>query len=164
MTDFVGVDVQGIPEVSRMLKSVPPQAKDAAVDESSKYLVNALQQQPTPKHVSRATAYPEVGGWFSQKQRRWWFANLNNGTVSTPYRRTQAMRRAWKVYGKGKDAIVANETSAAFWAHDDQRQARQLGMVGWQKISVIIRDRMDRIMKAAEGAVKRVVKKHGGAL
>jgi hypothetical protein len=164
MSDFVGVDIQGLPEVQRMLKNLPPEARAAAVDAGSDYLVNVLQQQPTPKHVSRRTAYPEVGGWFSEKQRKWWFANLNKGTVDTPYRRTQSLRRGWKKYGRGNDAIVANETPGAFWAHDDQRQARQLGLVGWQKISVIIRDHMDRLMKRVEGAAKRVTRKYGSTL
>jgi hypothetical protein len=161
MSDFVGVDIQGLPEVQRMLKNMPPEVQDAAVDAASQYLLDSLRQQPTPRHVARATAYPEVGGWFSEKQRRWFFANLNDGTIQTPYRRTQALRRGWKKYGKGKDTLVANETEGAFFAHDDRRQARQLGLVGWQKIGVIISDRMDRMIKAAEGAAKRAMRKYG---
>lgn len=83
--DFIGIDVQGIEETRAMLRKLPPEVQSAVVADVTKFLLNVFKSYPPQKYVSRAEAYPDaftetgVGpGWFSDKQRRWFFANLGD--------------------------------------------------------------------------------------
>jgi hypothetical protein len=151
MNDFIGIDIQGLPEVKAMMDRLAPAIHDAIIDRVAGYVVNVLQNdQPTPNHnISRAMAYPEVGGWFSKKQRRWFFWALRTGRLQLPYKRTQATRRAWVIIGKGKDAIIVNETAGALFTRDDERQSRHEALVGWQKISAMLEERSKAITRQA---------------
>jgi hypothetical protein len=67
MTDFIGIDVEGIPELLEKLDKLPPEARDAAVDEVAPYLVNVFKLYPPYSYVKFKDAYVN---WFSEKQRK----------------------------------------------------------------------------------------------
>ena len=158
--DFVGIDVQGVEEVRAILRAIPPEVQAAVVQDVSGYLVNALRQYPTQKYVSRAEAYPDAPagpGWFSDKQRRWFFSHL--GEMQIPYRRTQQMARNWRVEGQGARAIIVNETSYAVHMQGDDTQSRMAAKGGWRKLAAIIQERMGRIIEVANAAARKAIKR-----
>lgn len=157
MSDFVGIDIQGIPRVRSVLNKVVPAVQDAVVDSVSKFLIDVLQEYPPPKRVTRKAAYGVA--FFSDRQRRWFFWALRTNQISVPYRRTGDMRRGWRKIGNGATSILANETVAAVYSHDDVKQARLNRMVGWLKLRDIIKQREDRIGRVAEGAAKRAIRR-----
>jgi hypothetical protein len=162
MSDFVGIDVQGLTEVQNKLNRAIPSVQDSIVEQVAGYVVKVMQEQPTPNHsITRAQAYPEVNGWFSEKQRKWFFWALRTGKIHVPYTRTQEMRKAWKVYGKGKNAIVANETQAAVFTMDDERQARFSKLVGWETVGTKLKARSAQITRQAEIGAKNGLRKAG---
>ena len=163
MSDFVGIDIKGLPELLAKFEKLPIAVQDAIVDEVAPYLVNVLQtEQPSPNHnITRKQAYPEVGGWFSEKQRKWFFWALRSGQLDLPYHRTQETRRAWRVYGKGRNAIVANETPGAVFTRDDDRQSRHEALVGWQKIGAMLKAKTKEITRKAEAGTVKGIKKAG---
>jgi sugar/nucleoside kinase (ribokinase family) len=160
MADFIAIDIRGIPELSKKLERIPPLCIDAICEGVADYMLNVLQLQPTPDHTkTRKQAYGTT--FFTDRQRRWFFWALGTGALSLPYKRTQEMRRAWKKYGKGANVLVANETEAAVFTMDDERQARFSRLVGWKKLGDVIRARHDGIEKAAVIGMKKGLKQAG---
>jgi hypothetical protein len=161
---FILVDVQGLEELNRKMARFPDDIQGAITEQVASYLLNVFQtEQPTPNHsITRARAYPETGdGFFTPKQRKWFFWALRNGIIQVPYRRTQATRRAWHIIGNGKNAMVANETAGAFFSKDNDRQARLNALVGWTKISEDLRKHDQEIVKQAVIGLKKGMKKAG---
>jgi hypothetical protein len=157
MSDFVGIDVQGIDQVDKLLKSIPPDAQDAVVDDVSQYMVRSLRLNPPEKRVKRKAAYGET--FFTDKQRRFFFAALADGRINVPYDRTQQQSNGWEIIGKGKNAIVANQVPSVIFTRDNERQSRLSKLIGWKTVGDEIKDRMDKILYTANEAVKRVLKK-----
>jgi hypothetical protein len=161
MSDFVAIDIKGLPELQAKFDKMLPAVQDAIVDEIAPYLVNVLQnEQPTPNHgITRKQAYGVT--FFTKKQRRWFFWALNSGRLQLPYHRTQATRRGWRIIGKGSNAIIANETAGALFTRDDERQSRHEALVGWQKIGAMLKDKSKEIMRRADAGARKGIKKAG---
>lgn len=158
--DFIGIDIEGIPEVQAILRKLPKEAQGMITDDVAKYMVDVLRQYPPQKYVSRKDAYPDAPagpGWFSEKQRRWFFANL--GDLQIPYKRTQDYARGWRAIGMGPQTLVVNETPHASFLQDDDYQSRMAAKGGWQKLKYIIRDRTARIVKIADAAAQKAIRK-----
>ena len=157
---FIGIDIQGLPELQAYLKRLPPEVADAVVDAVSKLLIDVFKSsQPSKKYVTRKAAY---GASFkSDKQRRWFFAALNKGAINVPYSRTQAMRNAWKQIGAGAQSIIANEAAGVEYVMGDGTQSRHEAMVGWKTTSVIIREHMPRVEKVAQAAAQKAINSSG---
>ena len=83
--DFIGIAVQETPEFSAFLANAPAIAQDAAIDAANEYLLNVLKAYPPQRSITRKEAYGV--SFFTEKQRRWFFANLDN--LQIPYHRTQ---------------------------------------------------------------------------
>lgn len=162
---FIAVDVHGLAEVQAKLKSLADAEIAAkATDETAKYLKDVLKAYPPQQSISRQQAYPEVGGWFSEKQRRWFFAALNAGEIDVPYRRTQTLRNAWQIIGHGNTLILANETPYAAIVYGNSsgaEQSRMSKLGGWDKLPIIIQERQRRINEIIEGVIQKEIKKAG---
>lgn len=158
--DFIGIDIEGLEEVQALLRKLPKEVQGQVTDDVAVYMVNALRAYPSQKRVTRAEAYPDAPagpGWFSEKQRRWFFANL--GELQIPYRRTQEYARGWKAVGQGPQTLVVNEAPHAIYLQDDERQSRMAALGGWQKLSKFIQERSARISRIAEAAAQKAIKK-----
>lgn len=154
---LIGIDIRGLDEVQKLLRDLPPEAQDAAGDVAAVYLTEKLKEQPPPKQVSRKAAYGVT--FFSDKQRRWFFAALNSGEISIPYKRTQDLRNSWQIIGKGADRIIVSEAEAAKWTMGDDTQSRHEAMVGWKKVATILEQSSGQLVKRMEGAVNKVIRR-----
>jgi len=109
MADEVTIEIKGLDELIKklsdlgQLKVVKAGIKGAALD-----LRGILSRYPPRKHIPISA----VGGWASEKQRRWFFANLREGKIKVPYSRTKALGNRWavKTLDEGFTAIVGNNT------------------------------------------------------
>lgn len=160
MSDFIAIDVQGIAQLQRLLHDLPPLVRDDVVDDVSRYLINVLHAYPPYKYVSRRQAYGRT--FVSDKQRRWFFASLADGSLQIPYRRTQNLSRGWKQVGRGAQSIIANETPYAALMMGDSEQTRHAALIGWRTLEQTLDERADRITEVAEAAAKKAVRKAGG--
>lgn len=169
MTDFVGIDVQGMKELNHLLNKLPDVVQDYVVEEVSTYLVNVYQtSQPSPKYVSRVRAYPEmmftlpsgrvIRGFKSRKQ--WLYVIMLGKEGKIPRKRTQALRRGWKKVGKGRDLIIANETPGAPYVMGPE-QSRHEELVGWEKVDDINEERRPKIEQKAVAAAEKGMRKLG---
>jgi hypothetical protein len=159
LSDFIGIDVLGDTELRGKLARLAPCVQDAVADEVGPYLLHVLQTYPPPHHVSRKAAYGK--SFQTARQRKWFFWALDNGLINVPYHRTQGLRNAWKRIGSGREQILVNESEAAIWTMDDQRQARLNKLVGWQTIGLILRERASEIRRKGEAGMKKGIRKAG---
>jgi hypothetical protein len=156
---LIGIDAAQLAHLLKGLNEMPEAMQDAAVDECAPYLVEVLKQYPSQKYVTRKQAYGK--SFFSDKQRRWFFAALNSGELKIPYRRTQGLRNAWQIIGSGKTAIIVNESSGAPFVMGDQTQSRHERMVGWETVSRIVADRAKKLGEKLEAGAKKAMRKIG---
>jgi hypothetical protein len=164
MSDFIGIDPSSLASIDALKKKLVAMGRadivNKATDEVGKYLVNVFKLYPTYKSVKRATAYPETrAGFFSDKQRRYFFWALSKNKIQVPYRRTQNYAKRWKVIDKGVNQIIVNESEYAAYLQGDNTQARLSGLIGWKKLSAITEERSDRIGEIVLGVVRREIKK-----
>ena len=161
---FIATEVTGDEELKKLIEKLPTEVGDAVVEDVSDFLVNVFALNPPFKHVTRKRAYPETGdGFFSDKQRRWFFANLAEGNISGPSaaNRTQRFSRGWRKIGTGKEILVVNETSYGPFLMGSTERARLSELAGWSTMDEVIDSRRDRIKRIIRGTAKRVMKKLG---
>lgn len=158
--DFIGVDVQGIKELQAKLAKLPKEAQDAGADEAYDYLLNVLREYPSYKYVSRAAGYGKT--WFSEKQRRFVMAAINQGTITpgSP-NRTQAMAKGWKKHGTGAAAFIANEVPYAPYLMGDDSQSRHMQKIGWKTLGKVTQERVSKIVEKFDAGVKKAIKRLG---
>jgi len=160
MSNFIGIDIIGEKELVEKLAKLPPAAIDAGIEEANKYLVNVLRSYPPQKSVTRVEAYGIP--FFSDKQRRFFFAALRDGRIQVPYHRTQALARGWKTIGAGRNQIIANEVPYAYLVMGTSgEQSRHAAKIGWQRVVSIIQARMTRILENFDAGVKKAIRKLG---
>ena len=157
--DFIAIDVEGLAPLVKGLNKLPQEVQDAAGDDVSEYLINILRHYPSQKRVTRAQAYGTT--FFSDNQRKFFFAALRDGRISVPYRRTQTFRNAWRQIGKGIKSIIANEVSYGGFLMGDSEQSRMSKLIGWKTLSNLLKERQSKIVKILEAAVKKGMKKAG---
>jgi hypothetical protein len=164
VTDF-SINVTGITELSRKLSAVPTVVRGDVEYAVAGYMLNVLGNKEIPpyRHVARKIAYPETGdGFFSNRQRRWFFWALRAGILQTPYRRRgkRGIAGEWYIDKQGDRLVLTNRDPGAMFLYSDTRQARQLAMVGWKRISVIVQEyskKLDAVMvRAVKSALKKI--------
>lgn len=156
--------------LAALFDELPRKLRGPAVEQAAAYYVAEIRKYPPYKMVARARAYPDAKagpGWFSDKQRRFVMAslragrNLKTGAPMEPGypHRTGNTQRAWQVTGKGVSARITNAAPAAVHLFDDKRQARQPGLVGWQKLAALIADAADDVTdKMLDWAIEKLYK------
>ena len=160
MSDFVGVEIQGMKEFEEKLKKLPKEAQDRVVDDVSKYYLNLFQtSQPTPNYVTRFKAYGVT--FFTTRQRKWFFAALRDGRINVPYVRTQGLRKSWRQVDRGARSFIVNDSSGAPFVVGDETQSRHEKLVGWFRTNELMQSKVDKALKVADGAMKKALKKVG---
>ena len=155
---FIVIDVQGIKEIAAKLAKLPIEAANAGVEAANKYLLDVLRTYPPPKYVTRKAAYGRT--FQSDKQRRWFFASLADGSLKVPYHRTQGIRKSWRQEGSGAQSFLANDAPGVGWVMGDN-QSRHEALVGWKKVSAIVKERTAKIVEQFEVGVKKAIRKLG---
>jgi hypothetical protein len=165
------IDILGVKELQAKLNKLPIEAADEAVDKVMDYMVNVLKtDQPTPKHVSRADAYPKIfatspvtgtkiPGFKSWKQFKYVMWLWNTG--QTPYSRTQEISRGWHKVKTGITGHIVNYTKGVAYVVGDKSQANLNRMVGWKTVGQQIEDRLVKINQIIDAAAKKAIRKLG---
>ena len=154
----ITVDIIGEEAVYNLLVNLPQAVQDAALEEAYEYLINVLRAYPPQRYVTRASAYGQT--FFTDRQRRWFFAALNSGEINVPYQRTQGLRRAWNKHGFGQNAKLINNTPGAEYVIGD-KQSRHEERVGWKTVDKTIEEREERIFEKLQVGAQKALKKLG---
>lgn len=107
MADIV-VTVEGIPELqARLGRALSDAVLRGAMTQATALVQRRLAVYPPASHRKMV--------WVSEKQRRFFFAALREGTIEVPYRRTGTLGRRWTsaITGSGDNLVgtVGNNTS-----------------------------------------------------
>jgi hypothetical protein len=89
-------------------------------------------------------------------------ARISEGSI-VPGRsnRSQRLAQGWKIIGSGSNSLIVNEVPYAGYVMGDNEQARMPAKIGWKKITDIITDRMDQIIRRADAGIQKAIKKLG---
>ena len=157
-SDFIAIDTQGVLETQKMLAQIPDAITDDGTDNANKYLLNVVRAYAPYKHITFQQAY---GGWFSEKQRRYVMARIKEGSI-TPGRsnRNQRLSRGWKIIGKGRNSLLANEVPYSPYVQGEAgEQARMHTLIGWKGVDVIVKERMSKIVEQFMVGVNKALKR-----
>jgi hypothetical protein len=142
MTRPIEVSYKGkkfrIEELGTRIAEIPRLLRRPALLTISQFMLRKFKLYPRYKEVSRKRAYPEVEGFFSDKQRRFVMAGIAAGRIQPgrPHR-TQNLKNAWRIEDDNstiRSIKLINDDPAAVFAYDPVYQARQLDLVGWKDV------------------------------
>ncbi len=97
------------------------------------FLQGKMQEYPPEKRVTRKQAYGVT--FFTDKQRRWFFAALNSGELELPYRRTGALREGWRIMHVENKYALTNDVGYAGFVQERSQQSRMQRIIGWKTVS-----------------------------
>lgn len=159
----VRAEIRGLEKVKAFLESVPYGTKGLAVDEVTEYLLgddrHGLRHYPPTKRVTRKAAYGRT--FFSDRQRKWFFAALRSGELHLPYARTGELGAGWEKIGDKWRRVIRNKVAYAKHVVSDDRQSRMSKKIGWRTISKNIADNIDGALQRASQAIQRWLKEKG---
>lgn|SRR5574341_94816 len=124
------------------------------------YLKGKASIYPAQRHISRREAYGTA--FFSDIQRRAFFAMLSSGDISVPYRRRGAggLAGKWSVREErgGFVQMIANNAGYARLVVDEKRQSRMMAKIGWRTIQEVVRAEDPAIQKIIRDSILRSLK------
>ena len=171
MADFIGVEIFGAKELAARLKKLPAAVIDAGSDEANKWLLGILKTTtyPRKRSIPRRVAYAHLSattplgntiiGYSSWKQFKFVMALVGSGKV--PYSRTSTFKNSWQIIGKGKDAIIVNETPYGKFLMGDGEQSSGPRLIGWKMLSVVMKEREKGVVTKFEAGMKKGAAKVG---
>ena len=158
--NMISFEVTGIEGVQKMLEKLPPEIQADVTNDVSDFVIELLKIYPDQRRVTRAAAYGQT--FFSDQQRKFFFAALRDGRITVPYNRTYGQKDAWhKEEGSIGKITIVNQSKGVMFTRDNQRQSRHEAMVGWAKVKDVLDGSMQRIFGAAGAAVKKAIKRLG---
>jgi len=108
------------------------------VEEVGAFLLPKLKKYPPRRYVSRKAAYGRT--FFSDRQRRWFFAALRSGELSIPYGRSGTLAAGWEVQPVGTQEVrLVNSVGYAGYVMGDT-QSRHEKLVGWRTVRQYVRE------------------------
>ncbi len=126
------------------IAGLPKRIRGKALKVAADYLIKKFKLYPPYKYVKRSSAYPEVNGFFSDKQRRFVMAAIADGRIQPGHsNRTMTAKNAWRVesnQGELSRLSIINDAPAAVFLYDPIYQARQTGLVGWKNIDAMLEE------------------------
>jgi hypothetical protein len=154
------IEIKGMDEAIKKLEDLGQLRKvHAGIRAAGMYIKGKIAKYPPRKHVSIAS----LGGWKSDKQRRWFFWALKEGKIDVPYRRgispsSEALGRKWTSrYDRSKfEAVVGNNVSYARFVMGD-KQTKMMKRIGWKSIETVATEETKRVQEYVFDAVRRAI-------
>jgi len=135
---MINIEMRGLDQLLPKINSLGKELVDQVVEKVSDYSLEVMRtEQPDYKYVSRADAYPDAPagpGFFSDRQRRWFFAALASGELSIPYNRTGTLASGWTISRSGNSFVLSNNVPYAPYVQGFAGQSRHERMVGWRNV------------------------------
>ena len=151
--DFISINIED--HVTPKLPLVPDAIRKQVADDLTKKLLEVVKNEPPYSGgITRKQAYGV--SFFSDKQRRWFFANLDN--LDIPYNRTHKTSDGWAIINTGDGRTLENKSPNA-WRVYGEKQPRILGLIGWRKLSDILKSNRPTITRVIGASVKVVMRR-----
>ena len=158
---MIKVSIKNLDKVVAFLKTVPLGMKTVTGRAVADYLVgnqsHGLKHYTPYKYVS----YKSIGGFVSDKQRRYVMAKIRSGEIDPGYpHRTGNMQRGWVVGGDPPRYVIKNDVSYSNYVVGDNEQSRMHNKIGWRTVSKNISDNMKGAIRAANLAIAKWINTH----
>lgn len=151
------IEIKGLEKLTKGLAALGrlDVVKDA-IGAGAEHLQGKIKPYPPRKHVR----IEEVGGWKSEKQRRWFFAALARGEIDVPYRRGQSstsedLGDKWtiKQQDKGLGAVIGNNVSYGIYVQDADNQSKMHELIGWKTTDEVVDQERETVIDGIINAV-----------
>lgn len=156
--------IRGVEEWQAYLKQLPRGTVKVALAAIAEWIIGTGQRglalYPGYKYVKRAQAYGET--FKSNKQRRWFFAALNEGKILPGYpRRTGKTQKGYvaRSTNNGYGVVIENKEAGAYYTRDDKGQARLNALAGWRKVSDVVSTNLAGAIRHAQAKVNEWLRK-----
>jgi hypothetical protein len=150
--------VQGLDEIQTFIKSVPRGAKKAAVRAIGEYFLgtdaHGLKHYEGYRYIARAKAYGKT--FFTEKQRRWFWANGGPDMIGN--NRTGSSADAWFSKETDHGVTLENQSEGGKWLWSEG-QAGQLRAVGHRTAFSKIKSNMRGALRSGQAAVNAFLKR-----
>jgi hypothetical protein len=112
------------------------------LEQAGRYFQTQAEIYPPQRHG------PMVGGFKSERQRRFFFWALRTGLITVPYVRTYNLQRSWQTVMNetALKATIGSGVSYSQWTHG-AKQAQYHKITGWRQLKTIAQDN-DRVFYA----------------
>lgn len=147
--DILNFTITGMEEVDGRLERFEKEVVSPSLTSICEMLVKRFKEYPEQKYVSRKEAFGG-DGFFSDKQRRWFFAHLREGDFDQPYARSDRFKRSWFINSNSNtEKTITNTTPYGAYvmgsADDKTGQSRMQKKIGWKKVTEIMETMTDEI-------------------
>jgi len=118
------------------------------------YVKNKIEQYPS-------TGNKPPQGWASKrwtdKQRRWFWANFKKGNLKLPYRRTNELRSGWRIRtAKGGFSVsVSNPVKHGKYTQSPKKQTAYHAQTGWKTTTQVANEERDTVIEYIEQGIMR---------
>ena len=154
----IDIDLGRAPSVLASLRRLD--AVKVGLRAAAFYFKGQLDNYPPQVHISRKQAFGET--FSSDIQRKAFFAMLDSGEITVPYKRRGAGGLAGKFSVNERDGglaqEIANNASYARYVIDDRRQSRMMRLIGWKTIRDVWLAERDAVRRIILDHVRRSVK------
>ena len=153
------VRIEGVDNLVSKLRILGKlQVVRAYMQAGAQYIKGKLETLPSQKRITRTEVYGQP--FQSDRQRRFFFAALNEGTIEVPYHRgespsSEAMNRSWTTVesDEGLTQTIGNDTTYGHWVMGDD-QSLFMQAMGWKKASDIADEESDHIIEKVKNGLE----------
>jgi len=151
------IQLRGLPEIRKKLGAVQGRKfTRGLMMGAGEHLKSKFARYPARKSVTRTQAYGQP--FSTDRQRRWFFASLRDGSLQVPHRRTREFGNKWYVKEKGAGAVVGNPMPYGDYVMGEG-QARLLMLVGWKKAIDIAGAEKGTLERKIQQQINRLLEK-----
>lgn len=155
----IGVEILGMESLLALLVEVDsPRVRMDMMQSVAKFVRGKLQRYPPQRYVSRKQAYGVT--FFSDRQRRWFFAALANGELDIPYQRTNRLSNSWRIMTyRQEDVLILSDVAYGPYVQDPAEQCNMHRLIGWQTTDKIMGESEGPAAQIAQETYNRVMKR-----
>jgi hypothetical protein len=160
MPNDVTVEIEGLEELIRKLEKLGRLDKvHAGIRSAGMYIKGLMTVYPAQTHIPLSA----VGGFKTDKSRRYFFWALKKGIIDVPYRRGQssgseALGRKWtSKYNRNKfESVIGNNATYARLVMGG-KQTKMMKMIGWKTVDKVAKEETKKVGEMVFRAVKRAI-------
>ena len=112
-----------------------PEVEKYGVESAARWISDKLNRyaQAAPYNY---VSYEDIGGFVSDKQRRFVMAGIADGRITIPYARSSADH--YETVGTGANMRVESTDVSMYYSMHDEGQARMQALRGWDKVGNLL--------------------------
>lgn len=156
MSDFTITATSAPPWVVSLAAANDPATLRAGLAAACLELLREVRKYPPANRLARASVYGQT--FASDRQRRWFFASMRDGSLTLPYRRSRALGQSWAYEVRTPTlAVIGTNIGYARLVKDEGRQSAYLAAVGWPTVQDDATKAEPQVRAALDAAIKKAL-------